>query len=94
MSWIDLSFKELPGNVTKRAKPLGLTTQIVMKVPAWNIVVMRISGDAEAIRKFMLSRFDETWIVDMHMKALKDGDAPILDSYKDRQLKENRRAAA
>ena len=90
MAWLDLSFKEPASTVTRQAHDLGLSTQIVEKVPLWKLIVMRVGGEAEAIRMFLEGRFHDAKVVEMHMNALKEGDAPLLGKLKDRKLRENR----
>lgn len=93
MSWIDLSFKEPASTVTRAAHDLGLTTQIVEKVPAWKLIVMRIGGEEEALELFLIGHFEER-AANMHLKAIRNGDTPILGRLKDRKLRENRNATA
>jgi glutaredoxin-related protein len=88
--WLDMSFAEKPAVVSRRAHLCGLTTQIVNKVPAWDLVVMRIEGTPADLRRFLQLRFKEPEFVEMHMNAVKTGAAPILGAIKNRALRENR----
>lgn len=89
MSWLDISVTEHYPSFAKKLKAAGLRTQIVMKVPACDITVVRIDGDKSAMEHFLHQRFDER-VAQMHCAAMKEGAACTLDSPKNRALRESR----
>jgi hypothetical protein len=90
VSYIDISVKGPVGTFTKKVKPLGCTTEILLKVPAWDMNSIRIHGDASAIASALRLHFEPA-IANMHIDRIKAGDVPLV-AAKNRALMEQRNA--
>lgn len=98
--FLDISVKGAIPPLTRRAHGFGVQTQILIKVPKWDLTTVRLTGTNWEITEFLkgeVSRISSDWtmaMVQMHVNAIKlltpDGEAP---SWKNRSLMENRRAA-
>lgn len=86
MSYLDISITGPVATFTKRVKPLGLTTEIFMKVPAFDLTTMRVRGEHDAVRSFCVEYF-EPRAAAMHLLAIRLGDTPKI-ALKNRALKE------
>jgi hypothetical protein len=89
MSYIDISIKGPVGTFTKHVKPLGVSTEIILKVPAWDITSVRCHGDDAALRTMILDRFDDQRVAEMHLVAIRTGDVARV-ACKNRTLMEQR----
>lgn len=90
MSYIDISVKGPVGTFTKKVKPLGCTTEILLEAPAWEMTSIRIRGDASSIASALREHFEPS-VANMHIDRIKAGDTPII-AAKNRALMENRNA--
>lgn len=90
MSYIDISVKGPVGTFTKKVKPLGCTTEILLKVPVWGMTSVRIRGDASSIASALHEHFESS-VANMHIDRIKVGDVPII-AAKNRALMEHRNA--
>ena len=95
MVYLDISVRAFTGNFTHKAKPFGVKTQILLKVPKSDLTTVRLSAASNfEITEFLrsLTATDMDWTEDkvrMHVKAIK----PLVESaphWKNRQLMENR----
>lgn len=85
MSFLDISIAGNVGSFTKTIKPLGLETEILMKVPAWDLTSVRVHGDHQALERFCQERF-EPRIAAMHLPAIKHHDVKRM-THKTRALR-------
>jgi hypothetical protein len=98
--FLDISVKGAIPPFTRRAHEFGVQTQILMKVPKWNLTTVRLIGTNWEITEFLkgeCARISSDWTmakVQMHVNAIKlltpDGEAP---TWKNRWLAENRAKA-
>jgi len=88
MSYIDITIKGPVGTFTKHVKPLGVSTEIVLKVPAWDAFTVRCHGEDQALRTMITDRF-EPLAANMHLAAIKAGDT-VRVACKNRTLMEQR----
>jgi hypothetical protein len=95
MMYLEISVTDFTGHLTQKAKPFGVTTQIVFKVPRAKLTTVRLLAHSnyeitEFLRSLTIS--DMNWTeakVQMHVNAIK----PLVSNaphWKNRQLMENR----
>lgn len=95
--YVDISVKNFSAAFTKKAKPFDVTTQIILKVPAWDLTTVRLTGTLLNLTEFMRSLtlpMDSTWTeatVRLHVNAAKPVEGPVVH-WKNRQLMEHRNA--
>ena len=88
MSWLDVTLKEPTNTSILRAKHLGLDTEIIEKVPAWSLIVYRISGNRSLIELWLDERF-EARAAAMHKPAIRNTETPPKIALKNRKLRGN-----
>lgn len=98
--YLDISVKGAIPPFTRRAHEFGVQTQILLKVPTWDLTTVRLIGTNFEITEFLkgeVARVSSNWtmaMVQMHVNAIKvltpETEAP---RWKDRALMENRKAA-
>ncbi len=88
MSYIDITIKGPVGTFTKRVKPLGVETEIILKVPAWDATTVRCHGEDQALRTMVVEHF-EPRAAAMHLAAIKAGNV-VRVACKNRTLMEQR----
>lgn len=99
--YLDISVKGPVATWTKKAKPFEVSTQILLKVPAWDLTTIRLLGTNFQITEFLrtLTVTDANWTeekVRMFVKAIKPvtPDVAATPDWKNRGLIENRLKAA
>ena len=88
MSFLDISIAGNVGSFTRTIKPVGLETEILLKIPKWNLTSIRVHGTRHALEKFCHQHFTFE-IATMHLTAIKDHDVRRM-THKTRALRENR----
>jgi hypothetical protein len=98
--FLDISVRDFTGHFTAKAKPFGVTTQILLKVPTEALTTIRLIAPSNfEITEFLrsLTVLDMDWTeqkVHMHVNAIKHlTEANAAPAWKNRALMEARRAA-
>ena len=93
--YLDLSVRNFTPHFTRRAKEHGLRTQILVKVPAWDLTTVRLIGTNFEITEFLrvLTLAPDSTLTEravrMHVQAIK----PLTEQaphWKNRTLTESR----
>lgn len=71
MPHLDISVKGNVGSFTKRVTPLGVSTQILLKIPKHDMTAVRLVGEVQAIKNV-------PEVQAHHHPAIKSEDKPTL----------------
>lgn len=97
-TFLDLSVKNFTGNYTHKAKAFSVKTQILMKIPKWDLTTIRLIGTNFNITEFLRSvnSGSNPQLTEAAIRDLVHAIKPLIEDaphWKNRTLMENQNAS-